>query len=188
MTEEHKQKIAEGREKAKLERTVGFQTPGSVETNEKPIKKINEVDIREELNQFKEESNKKTNQIFSLLEQLLNKDKKIGDTNEIDPLLIDEPKVPEEDEIQQLNGKQLAIFEKYFAIDDGFKAWYNVNSNIFTIEVPMALSNTTEAHRVLYKQDLRSRKVDQNNVLASIDQWCRLVASNLKYNKQFKLK
>jgi hypothetical protein len=173
MTEELKQKMKEGREKKKLERVATESAP---------------QDLREDLETFKKESAKKTEQIFGLLEQLLNKDKKIGQSLEVDPLLMDDPKVAVEDEIQELSGKQLLVFQKYFAAEDGFKAWYNVNENIFTIEVPMTLSNTTEAHRVLYKQDLRSRKVDQNNVLASMDQWCRLVAQNLKYNKLIKLK
>jgi hypothetical protein len=40
----------------------------------------------------------------------------------------------------------------------------------------------------MYKQDLRSKKVDQNNILGSIDRWCRAVALNLGYNRKISLK
>ena len=158
MTDEQKQALKEGRENAR----------------------------NKELNEFKVEQREMNDKILGVLETLVNKDKAIGQT------LIKEKEVvtqvPVAEELQALTGKQLASFEKYFDQTDGFKAWYNVNTNVFTIEVPLKFSNTTPAYRVLYKQDLRSKRVDQNNILGSIDNWCMMVAKNLKYNRQIKLK
>jgi hypothetical protein len=164
MTDEQKAKMAAGREAAKL-------------AKQEPNK---------DLEEFKAEQRETNNKILSVLETLVNKDKVIGQTMEAD--LLEETKVPEEVELQPLTGKQLVIFQKYFDEKDGFKAWYNVNQSIFTIEVPMKLSNMIDAHRIMYKQDLRSKKVDQNNILGSIDRWCRAVALNLSYNRKISLK
>jgi hypothetical protein len=164
MTEEQKAKMAAGREAAKL-------------AKQEPNK---------DLEEFKAEQRETNNKILSVLETLVNKDKVIGQTLEAD--LLEETKVPEEVELQPLAGKQLVIFQKYFDEKDGFKAWYNVNQSIFTIEVPMKLSNMIDANRIMYKQDLRSKKVDQNNILGSIDRWCRAVALNLSYNRKISLK
>jgi seryl-tRNA synthetase len=143
--------------------------------------------LEKDLESFKAEQSEKTNQILGILETLVNKDKEVGQTLDNKDLL-EEKKIAVEEEIQELTGKQRELFERYFDPIDGFKAWYNVNTNIFTIEVPMKLSNMIEAQRTLYKQDLRSKKVDQNNILGSIDQWCKMVCANLKYNRQIRLK
>jgi hypothetical protein len=164
MTDEQKAKMAAGREAAKL-------------AKQEPNK---------DLEDFKTEQRETNNKILSVLETLVNKDKVIGQTMEAD--LLEETKVPVESELQPLTGKQLIIFQKYFDEKDGFKAWYNVNQSIFTIEVPMKLSNMIDANRIMYKQDLRSKKVDQNNILGSIDRWCRAVALNLGYNRKISLK
>lgn len=165
MTEEQKAKMAAGRAKKEV------KTPDT---------------IREDFEKFKEETTATNNKMLSILETLVNKD---NFTKPMDIAKMTEvPKVPAGEEIRMLEGKQREVFENYFSVEDGFRAWYNVNENIFTIEVPMKLSNMIEAQRTMYKQDLRSKKVDQNNVLGSIDQWCRLVMQNIKYNKQIKLK
>jgi hypothetical protein len=54
--------------------------------------------------------------------------------------------------------------------------------------VPLSLSNACDAYKQYYKQDLRVKKVDQNNPLGSIDAYCSLVAQNLKYDKKIKIK
>lgn len=168
MSEEQKEKMRLGREQAKL-------------------KKVEEQGgIKEEFEEFKKKTEEQNNQILGILETLVNKDK---DTKTIDTTdLLTTKKVPLEEEVQALSGKQKELFERYFDPADGFKAWYNVNENLFTIEVPMSLSNTSEAHRTLYRQDLRVKKVDQNNILGSIDAYCKLVCSNLKYNRNIRLK
>jgi len=164
LSQEQNDKMAAGREAAKL-------------AKQEPNK---------DLEEFKAEQRAHNDKVLGILEGLVNKDKVIGQTMEAD--LLEETKVPVETELQPLSGKQLVIFQKYFDEKDGFKAWYNVNESIFTIEVPMKLSNMISAHRIMYKQDLRSKKVDQNNILGSIDRWCRAVALQLQYNRKISLK
>jgi len=156
MTEEQKQKMAEGRAKAK------------------------ENVPKSELEQFKEETNKKIDKILGAVEGLLNKDER--------PDILPEKVEEEESEIAKLTPKQREIFEHYFDPTDGFEAWYDINKNIFTINVPMKMSNTTPAYQSYYKQDLRSKKVDPNDILGSIKKWCELVAQNLKYERRIRLK
>ncbi|MFA7662763.1 MAG: hypothetical protein WCX88_02495 [Patescibacteria group bacterium] len=167
MTEELKKKMAEGRAKAKLAKTAVLDPPI-------------QSDLKQELDDFKQEVRKQNDSILGILEKIVNKDEPVA------PLAPVEEKT--EESIVDLSPKQKEIFEYYFDITDGFKAWYDVNNNIFTIEVPMNMSNTNEAYRALYKQDLRSKKVDSNNILGSIKEWCILVASNLKYERRIRLK
>jgi gas vesicle protein len=181
MSEEQKEKMRLGREAAKLAKNIGNEVK---EINKDSVESTPSVSTRE-FEQFKNEQKEHNNTVLNILEKLVNKDKQVGETlNET----IEEEKVPIEDEIQPLSARQQELFEKYFDPTDGFKAWYNVNTNIFTVEVPMALSNMIDAQRQMYKQDLRSKKVDQNNILGSIDQWCRIICQNLKYNRLIKLK
>ena len=127
--------------------------------------------------------------IGTAVEMLVNKEKVIGQTYETK----EEPKeeggaqIPKEGKIE-LNGQELEIFNKYFDESDGFKATFSPDKTEFTVEVPLDLSNTTQAYKELYKKDLRTKKVDQNDTLGSIDNWCKRICGNLKYNKQFKLK
>lgn len=159
------------------------------EEEEPEEKDVDGFVTKEDFESFKKDQERSLSSILGFVESLANKDKKIGQDS-IEERFLDEieTKVPVEEELQDLTGKQLAIFEKYFDLEDGFKGWYNVNENIFTIEVPMKLSNMIDAQKNLYKQDLRSKKVDQNNVLGSIEAWCKLVCQNLKYNRRLRLK
>jgi hypothetical protein len=143
-------------------------------------------DIKKDLEAFKAETRETNGKILGILENLVNKEENKKPIDNKD--LLETPKVPLGEEIQALTPKQQELFERYFDPAEGFKSWYNVNENLFTIEVPIAFTNMSEAAKVLYKQDLRTKKVDQNNVLASIDQWCKLVCQNLRYNRKIKLK
>jgi hypothetical protein len=142
-------------------------------------KKLEVVSV-EDFNSFKEETKKTNETILNALESLLNKDPKKE--------ILEPVEEKTESEIVPLTAKQKEVFDYYFAETDGFTSWYDINKNIFTIEVPMALSNTTPAYRALYKRDLRSKKVDSNDILGSIKAWCILVAQNLKYEKRIRLK
>jgi len=168
MTPEQKEKMRLGREKAK---------EAKLDTDDGLAEKFDKAMATQA----------RTNElILTTLETLVNKDKVVGQVleEEKEEVLV----VPVEEEIQHLSGKQLAMFERYFDTNDGFSAWYNVNKNIFTIEVPASFSNVTDAHKALYKQDLRSIKVDSNNVLGSIENWCKRVCINLGYNRKINLK
>jgi hypothetical protein len=142
---------------------------------------VNVLSLKKDMDDFKKETRETNERIFGLLEKIVNKDP------EPDILPLVEEK--QESEIVELNAQQKAIFDHFFdSVNDGFKAWYDINKNIFTIEVPMSLSNTTPAYRALYKQDLRSKKVDSNDILGSIKNWCTLVAQNLRYERRIRLK
>ena len=143
-------------------------------------KATNIKSLEKDFKEFKDEVKEQNDKVLGLLEKVINKDP--------EPSIIPEIKEDSTPDISDLNEKQDSIFKHYFDPVDGFKAWYDVNNNIFTIEVPMSLSNTTPAYQTLYKQDLRSKKVDQNNILGSMKAWCELVASNLKYERRIRLK
>lgn len=91
-----------------------------------------------------------------------------------------------------------AIFHRYFDPEDGFTAritFPEVDEDgreaggiTFTIFVPEKFSNVTPAHRALYKQDLRTRAVMPHNIAKGIEDWCKLVAQNLKYDKKIATK
>jgi len=78
------------------------------------------------------------------------------------------------------------IFEKYFDMDDGFKGM--IKGVNFKIEVPLKLSNAQEAHKTFYKNDIRHIVLDGHDIEGSIEKYCKLVANNLKYKRNIKLK
>lgn len=90
------------------------------------------------------------------------------------------------------------IFQKYFDPEDGFTArvtFPEVDEDgresggiTFTIFVPKKFSNVTPAYSSLYKVDLRTRALQPHNIAKGIDDWCKLVAKNLRYDKQVQTK
>ena len=90
------------------------------------------------------------------------------------------------------------IFQRYFDPEDGFTARISFpevgedgresGGITFTIFVPEKFSNVTPAHRKLYKQDLRTRAVLPHNIAKGIEDWCKLVAQNLKYDRNIRTK
>jgi hypothetical protein len=78
------------------------------------------------------------------------------------------------------------IFDKYFDMDDGFKGM--IKGVNFKIEVPLKLSNAQEAHKTFYKNDIRHKILDGHDMEGSIDKYCKLVAQNLNYKRNIKLK
>jgi len=78
------------------------------------------------------------------------------------------------------------IFEKYFDMDDGFKGMLKGVS--FKIEVPLKLSNAQDAHKTFYKSDIRHRVLDGYDVEGTMEKYCKLVAQNLNYRRNVKLK
>jgi len=154
------------------------KTTNETETKKEPP--LNLSILKKEMDEFKKETKQTNKTILGALETLMNKDEK--------PEPVTEKKVETKAEVVELTNQQKEIFEHYFDPVDGFKANYDVNLNIFTIEVPTTLSNVSEAHKALYKVDLRSKKVDPNNILGSMKNWCIMVAQNLKYEKRIKLK
>lgn len=90
------------------------------------------------------------------------------------------------------------IFQRYFDEDDGFTARLSFptvdekgredGGITFTIVVPDKFSNVSEAHKSLYKVDLRTRALQPHNLAKGIEDWCAKVAKNLKYDKNIKTK
>jgi len=163
--------------------------------------------LKKEMDEFKTDVGQKFDTVKNLLEEIVNKDKvpnvvritpetmenstynpapkPQAVVNSIEPIVEKKPEPVRE---IALTPEQQAIFEKYFDPADGFKATYNVIESIFTIIVPLPLSNANEAYLSYYKQDIRPIKVDQNNPLGSIERWCALVTQNLQYNRKIRVK
>lgn len=161
MSEQLKQKMKEGRERAKLARVENTPAP---------------ADLRAELDAFKSE-------VLDILKEGLTKRAVVVE----DGLELDggeqEVVIPKAQPATLPENYQ-AIFEEYFDPTDGFEAEMSYEGNIsFTIIVPMKYSNTTEAWRTLYKSDRRTKVLKQGSLESDIKSWCSLVSRNLHYDK-----
>ena len=145
--------------------------------------------LKKEMDDFKADVNNKFDTVKSLLEEIVNKDKRPNEVREETPIIEEGgPVAPlKKAEEVSLSEEQNKIFIKYFDPEDGFTATID-GEGIFKIIVPLSLSNATQAHKDFYKFDYRTKKVDQNNVLGSIEAYCKLVAQNLQYNRQIRIK
>lgn len=85
-----------------------------------------------------------------------------------------------------LNPAHQAIFEEYFDPEDGFEA--RLEYPYFSIIVPEKFCNATPAWKQFYKKDVRLKFLRYDNIEGGMRDWCKLVASNLKYNKSIKTK
>jgi len=160
------------------------------------------AEMEEKFNAFNEVLDERFANISSALEVLVNKDKKIGETPEAVKAIKKTDTLPENVEVKieeggpqtkeianvQLKPEYKAVFDKYFDETDGFIGSYDELNSMFTVEVPLTLSNMVDASQKFYGKDLRSKRVDQNDILGSIDNWCEKVAKNLKYNRKINLK
>ena len=80
------------------------------------------------------------------------------------------------------------VFSKYFDREDGFDCEIDVLENTFTIIVPPKHSNASPAHKEYYPVDKRLIKMDNNNPLGTVEEYCSRVARNLRYDKSIKTK
>ena len=88
--------------------------------------------------------------------------------------------------LDSISPEYQAIFEKYFDVNDGFKAMLKgIN---FQIEVPLTLSNAIEAYKDFYKKDIRHKVLDGNDIEGSMEKYCKQVCQNLHYNRRILLK
>lgn len=85
-----------------------------------------------------------------------------------------------------LNPAYQAIFDEYFDPADGFEG--RLEYPYFSIIVPSKFSNADPAWRKYYKTDTRLKFLKHDNIEGGMRDWCKLVASNLKYNKHVKTK
>lgn len=100
---------------------------------------------------------------------------------------------PQTNHENSLPAQYQKIFDDIFDPRDGFTgrlqmpeldAKGNTSSGLmFTIIVPMKFSNMSDAHKVMYKQDLRSISLSADAMPSGILSWCRRVAKNIGYQK-----
>lgn len=154
--------------------------------------------LEAEFRDFQKNTNDTLNSILNLLE------KREGDTSgsvNVPQTTTPEPTkemVAQADPNGQLQPQYQRLFEKYFDPADGFTARMsfpdvdekgNETGGItFTIFVPLKFSNTDDGYRKMYKQDLRTRALLPHNIAKGIDEWCKVVARNLRYNRNIKTK
>ena len=158
----------------------------TVEKETKEVKAPNMLSLNKDLQDFKEDVGGKFDNIKTLLEGIVNKDKTENTVRE-------EYKAPSKKEFKkpeevELTDQQNEIFEKYFDARDGFKSKYSPDESLFVIYVPLELSNASDAYKSYYKSDRRAIKVDQNNQLGSIEEYCKLVCQNLRYDRKISIK
>jgi hypothetical protein len=171
MTPEQKQKMADGREKAKAEKEANFVS-------------------KNDFNDFK-------SSVVGILENISNKlndqaepERKVMMVNkEQDKKVVGQNSPSNEEVVHNLGAvwqEYEDIFNKYFDQEDGFKGMLKgVN---FKISVPLKLSNAQEAHIGFYKSDIRHKVLDGHDLEGSLEKYCKLVCQNLNYKRNIKLK
>ena len=85
-----------------------------------------------------------------------------------------------------LNPAYQKIFNEYFDSEDGFTA--RLEGVYFTIIVPLKFSNANDAWKSFYKVDTRMKALKPDNIENDMREWCKLVQTNLKYNRNVRLK
>lgn len=171
MTEEHKKKLQEGREKKQAEKDSKFVSS-------------------DDFNNFK-------NSVVGILENISNK-LNTAEPAERKVLMANEPEKqkkvaqqtpsnePVVHNLEAISPEYEEIFQKYFDPRDGFTAMLKgIN---FKIEVPKNFSNAQEAFWSLYKHDIRHKVLDGQDIAASMEKYCKLVATNLNYKRNVMLK
>lgn len=158
--------------------------------------KEKKVDILEQsLNEFKSSTEDKLNKIVGVLEGLANK----PSAPERNVIMATEPEKVNAGSVSHTNSAEPVvhnldaispsyqeIFDKYFDMTDGFKAMLKgVN---FKIEVPLHLSNAQQAHKDFYKNDIRHKVLDGHDIEGTMERYCKLVAHNLNYSRNIRLK
>lgn len=170
MTPEQKLVLKEGKEKAKLEKAKQFVSA-------------------DDFNNFK-------TSVVGILEDISNK---MNSTPERKVMTATEPEkvtqgsvshAPSNQEVvhnlQNASSEYETIFEKYFDPEDEFKAM--IKGVNFTLEVPMKLSNASDAHKTFYKRDIRHKVLDPHDIEGSMERYCKLVCQNLNYKRNVRLK
>lgn len=153
-----------------------------------------------EFNEFKEQTNKNTIDILDAIKSLGDKPAQVipGPTAEAPSRAFSITNKPEEERPQTtdqasaknsnytLNPAHQSIFEEYFDPADGFEA--RMEYPYFTIIVPLKFSNADPAWKKHYKTDTRLKFLKYDNIEGGMRDWCRLVAGNLKYDRNKKMK
>lgn|SRR3990167_306789 len=85
-----------------------------------------------------------------------------------------------------LNPAYQRIFEEYFDPADGFTG--RLQGVYFTIVVPKKFSNADAAWKAYYKEDTRLKVIKHDRIEDDMRDWCKMVARNLKYDRNIRLK
>jgi hypothetical protein len=130
--------------------------------------------------------------VVSILENISNKlnsepERKVvmaTETKRDEVKKVDEPS--NQPIVHNLIAEHQAIFDKYFDMEDGFTA--QLKGVYFSISVPLKLSNAQDAHKTFYKTDIRFKVLDGHDIEGAMEKYCKLVAQNLNYKRNIKLK
>ena len=134
----------------------------------------------EEFESFKKNVEITQNKILDLLEKALEPQGK-----QVQAKVVSEEAL----EGLQISGKYRDIFEKYFDPADGFQAYLDYpDRGKFTILVPLRFSQESPAYKDYYKRTLHTVVIRGTNVEQEIDEWCKKVARNLRYDKKIQTK
>src|SRR3990167_10727522 len=164
MTEELKNKMKLGREKAKLEKESKFVSSDDFNSFKMSIVGILE-NISNKLNSTPKEEDRR---VVMATAPERNANTNISQSPSNEEVVHNLDSIASE---YQMN------FDKYFDMDDGFKAMLKgVN---FKIEVPLTLSNAQSAHKTFYGHDIRHKVLDGHDIQGSMENYCKMVAQNL---------
>jgi len=187
-----------------------MSTPTKKTTKRKsPAKPKQQFVGREEFDAFRENNEKTQSEILSLVRDIatgkaeVKTDATVTDAGAA-PIVQTPPpasavEAAKPGEPSYLFPQYQKVFEKYFDPEDGFtarlvfpevdeKTGVEAGGINFTIFVPLKFSNTDDGYRKMYKQDLRTRALQPHNIAKGIEDYCKAVANNLKYNRHIKTK
>ena len=86
--------------------------------------------------------------------------------------------------LDSISPEYQAIFEKYFDMNDGFKA--DLRGVVFRIDVPYDLS--TDPQKEQKKILIHCKVLDGNDIEGSMERYCKMVCQNLHYNRRVMLR
>jgi len=176
MTPELKEKMRIGREKAKEARMAEKDTSKFVSIDDFNNFKTSVVGILENISNKLNVPNEEERRVMkATVPEKVTVEKEISPSNEDVTHNLD-----------AVSQEFQTIFEKYFDMEDGFKGMLKGVS--FKIEVPLKLSNAQEAHLKFYKKDVRHKILDGHDLENSLESYCKLVAQNLHYKRNVRLK
>lgn len=133
---------------------------------------------KEEFDSFKNNVEQTQNKILDLLEKSLEKKES--------PVKVVSEGGPKE---LSLPEEYRGIFEKYFDPADGFQAGMDFpEKGHFGILVPKKFSNESSAYQDYYKRVVHSARLPGLNPAQEIEERCKLVARNLRYNRNLQTK
>lgn len=150
---------------------------------------------KQEFESFKEENSKTQLEILKAIENL---GKPSDSASNGRVFSVTKPEQPErkmteadagpQDPRSTLTPEQQAIFEEYFDPADGFTASFKYP--YFSILVPDKFSNADAAWKKYYAKtgDVRVKFLRYDNLEGGMRDWCKMVAGNIKYNKNVRTK